>query len=290
MRLTPRCIPCIVNARANEIINYSRLSDEEKVKALSILLKVISENVTPNTSTITLASIGFRAVKELIGDDDPYREYKKLSNKIAMELLHDVMKEVKDLEGYERFRCLVVVSINANAIDPGVPPFHFDPERLREVLLEMSLDIDHTRKIYGLLTKAKRVVFLLDNAGEAVFDKVLVEEIANMVSEVIVVAKSSAYQNDVTVKDAIELGFDKVARVVGTGSDYGGPLPEALSSEVKELLSTADLIIAKGMANYEAFLYAPPKRPVAHLFKAKCKPVADTLRVRVGSRIALLKM
>jgi len=130
---------------------------------------------------------------------------------------------------------------------------------------------------------------MLDNAGEAVFDKILVEEIVKLGPKVVVLAKSEPYQNDVTVNDAIKLGFDKVAEVVGTGSDYGGPLPEGLSKEAKELLAKTDLIIAKGMANYEAFLYAPPKKPVAHLFKAKCEPVASTLGVDVGARIAILK-
>lgn len=289
MKLTPKCIPCIVNARAREIINYSKLSDEEKIRALSKLLKVISDNSSPNVSTITLATIGFRAVKELIGDNDPYREYKALSNKIARELLDYVLKEAGSLEGYERFRFLVITSINANAIDPGVPPFHYDPKELKKALTRKDLDVDQTRGIYEAIRRARHVVFMLDNAGEAVFDKILVEEIVKLGPKVVVLAKSEPYQNDVTVNDAIELGFDKVAEVVGTGSDYGGPLPEGLSKEAKELLAKTDLIIAKGMANYEAFLYAPPKKPVAHLFKAKCEPVANTLGVDVGARIAILK-
>jgi len=288
LKIWPRCIPCIINARVNEILR-SNIDDNEKIQAIIELLRFIIKEAKPGTSTIYLASEGFRLVKKLTRNIDPYREYKKRSNELAYELLPDVIKYLERLSGYEKFRALALITVNANSLDPGVPPFTHEIEELRKTLLQGDFVIDETKKVYSMLDDIDKVAFLLDNAGEAVFDKLLVEELVRYGIEVIVIAKSGTYQNDVTYEEAIELGFNEIAHVVGTGSDYGGPLPDALSEEAKRVLNSVDLIVAKGMANYESFLYSPPPRPVFHLFKAKCVPVASTLNVEKGANIAILR-
>jgi len=288
VRIWPQCIPCILNARMREILD-SDLSREEKIEAGRKLLELLLREVSANASTIRVASRGFQLVKQLIGDEDPYRDYKRRSNELALKVLPEIEKRIRELEPYERFRFLVLVSINANSLDPGVPPFSTKIEDIKPLIFGGTFTLDHTKEIYCKLKEAKEVLFILDNAGEAVVDLLLVRELYEMGLRIRIMAKSMPYQNDVTVDEALELGFDKYGEVIGTGSDYGGPLPEGLSEEAKKALQEVDLIVAKGMANYEAFLYSPPPRPVAHLLKAKCVPVASTLGVKKGANVAILR-
>ncbi|HDH07295.1 MAG TPA: DUF89 family protein, partial [Thermoproteales archaeon] len=129
-----------------------------------------------------------------------------------------------------------------------------------------------------------------DNAGEAVFDKLLVKYIVeDLGKKVTVVAKSCPYQNDVTFSEALELGFDEVAEVLGTGSDYAGLFYGTYTREVKNTIRESYLVISKGMANYEALFYKPLEKTTAFLLKAKCDPVAHTLGTVKGSNIAFLR-
>jgi len=289
MRFRAVCIPCIFSVRSKEILE-SDLTEEEKKKALRQLMKLLYELFDPNQSTTYIACEAFRYVKQVTHNDDPYRRYKEETNRLAKKLLPRVLEEMKKYEGKDLFKKLVAVSVNANILDPGVPSLKFKLTDLEKLLLRDDFAVDHRDKIYDLLLESKKVIFLLDNAGEAVFDKLIVDFLATeMGLKVWVVAKDRPYQNDVTVREALKLGLGENAQVLGTGSDYSGLLPGTYSKEVKELLKSCDLVIAKGMAHYETFLYAPPERTVAHLFKAKCQPVAETLGVAPGSNIALLK-
>ena len=288
MRIRAECIPCLLRVRMNEILE-SNLPEEEKLKAELELLNFFSKNVSPQSSTIELASKCFSLVKKLLKNPDPYKEYKIRSNYIANSLIPTVLSQIKETSGYKRLRSLLIVSINANILDPGAPPFTRNLNELKSKLLNYELTLDDTQRILDVVRRSRRIVYLLDNAGEAVFDKLVVEELAKAGKEIIVVAKGGAYQNDITYEEVIEMGFNEVARVLSTKSDYAAVLLGRVSDEVSRMIVSADLIIAKGMANYEAFLYTPPPPPVAHLFIAKCRPVADTLGISVGSKVALLR-
>ncbi|HDD34309.1 MAG TPA: DUF89 family protein [Thermofilaceae archaeon] len=283
MRIWPCCIPCIYGVRAREVLESS-LDWEEKVYALARLHKFMSR-ASEYSSTIRLASDAFRLVKRLIRDPDPYREYKERSDRLVREeLLPLLEKEIARLRSYEKFQLLAVASIGANVLDPGVPGYgNLKP------LLDVRLGLDESGAAYELLCSSRRVAYLLDNAGEALVDLLLVKELAEMGVEVVVLAKSFPYQNDVTVEEAVSLGFGEVAEVVGTSSDCAGPLPGELSEEALKALLDSDVVVAKGMAAYEALLEWRLPRPVIHMFKAKCQPVASSAGVRVGEGVIMVR-
>jgi len=290
MKITSRCIPCILEVRSREILNAETLSEEEKKEKLRGLIKLVHELLTPEASTIYVASEAFRYVKTAIGDPDPYKRLKDESNRIALKLLPQVEKRVSKLEGFEKFKTLVTVSVNANIIDVGVSGLKYDLGKLGEVLFKDSFAIDHRLVIYEKLIKSSKIVFLLDNAGEAVFDKLLVKYITeDLGKKVTVITKSCPYQNDVTFREALELGFNEVADVLGTGSDYAGLFYGTYTREVSKVIKESDLVISKGMANYEALHYKPLEKTTAFLLKAKCDPVARTLNTVKGSNIAFLR-
>ena len=283
MRIWPQCIPCIYSARSRELLS-SQLSDCEKVSALTKLAEIM-RSATPFSSTIRLATDTYRFVKIAARDIDPYRSYKATSNEwMKSHLLPLVKNRVKGLTGFELIRELLVASIAANALDPGVPGYG-----AFEVDTSVKLGRDESDLALRMLASARKVAYILDNAGEALLDLEVVRELKRVGCEVYVLAKSSAYQNDVTVEEAKALGFTGYAHIVGTGSDSAGPLPGELSAEAAALLASVDVILAKGMANFEAFEEWSPPRPVIHVLLAKCVPVASAAGVAAGEGVIMVR-
>lgn len=283
MRIWPQCIPCIYAARSRELLS-SKLSDDEKAVALAKLAGILA-SANPYSSTIRLATETYRFVKLATGVPDPYRRYKDESNKLVQERVLPLVRScVEELAGCELTRKLLIASIAANALDPGVPGY----ESIN-VNLSIRLGRDESGLVCQLLSSSKKVAYLLDNAGEALIDLEVIRTLKGMGLEVYVLAKTLPYQNDVTVEEAEALGFGEYARVVGTGSDSAGPLLGELSKEAVEVLSAVDVIVAKGLAAFEAFEEWAPPRPVAHAFLAKCLPVASAARVSVGEGVIAVR-
>jgi len=115
------------------------------------------------------------------------------------------------------------------------------------------LTIDDTRDIYNLLRHLKSVVLLADNAGEIVFDGVLIEEIRRIGASVAVAVKEEPALNDATLIDADEVGLRRIAEVITRGTDTLGLLLEKASVKLKRRIRNCDVLVVKGMANYETF-------------------------------------
>ena len=284
LKIWPRCIPCIYDVRVREILE-SKLEDEEKIEALREFTRYFADLITPGASTIVLATIGFRKVKELLEEEDIYREFKEKSYRIALSVIEDVRKEALSKNGYEKFLYLVKASIAGNILDPGAP-LGKGPENFLETVRGLKLARDETRKLYEQLEKASKVTFLLDNAGEVVFDALLLEELKNMGLSLDIVAKSLPYQNDVTVEEIRRIGLDRFGRILGTGSDAGGIIRGMISEEVFKSMEEADLVISKGMANFESFLDETPRARIFVMLVAKCLPVAIAAGIEPGEAAA----
>jgi len=268
----------------------SNLPEDEKIIASCELLRYIAKIVEPDPKGLItyIASLAFRKVKELVKDEDPYASYKILSEQLAVKASELVKERLKRVSEYDRFRMLVVASINANSIDPGIASYEFRADQLRELILNDSLAIDHTRDIYDMIKGADAVVYLLDNCGESVLDKLLIEELRRLGVHVYAVVKGGAYQNDVTLKDALRIGLDEVAELVSTESDFSSLIPGTYSKHVNEVMRKADLVISKGMAHYETLSELKLEKPTVFLLRAKCGPVAKSLGVKVGDNVAKL--
>lgn len=289
MRLSSYCLRCIVNVRLREVIE-SNLSDDEKTIASCELLRYIAEIIESNPKGLItyIASLAFKKVKELMRDEDPYLNYKVLSEQLAVRVSRLIEKRLEHINGYDKFRTLVVASINANSIDPGIASYEFHADQLGELILNDSLTIDHTREIYEMIKNVDTIVYLLDNCGESVLDKLLISELRKLGVHVYAVVKGGAYQNDVTLKDALRIGLDEVAELISTESDFSSLIPGTYSRRVSEVMNRAGLIISKGMAHYETLSELELRKPIIFLLRAKCGPVAKSLGVEVGNNVAKL--
>ena len=149
--------------------------------------------------------------------------------------------------------------------------------------IEHGLDVDDSDKIKTMLSD---VVYLADNCGEIVFDTLLFEQIKKLGGRITLVVRGAPILNDVTMKEALELGIDKmVDRVLTTGSNAIGLCLQEAPPELVEALGNASLIISKGMANYET-MSEYDFRPIAYLLKTKCESVAEAMGLKRNMNVA----
>jgi len=134
------------------------------------------------------------------------------------------------------------------------------------------------------LNKVNNIIYLADNAGEVVFDRLLIEELAEELGkEVIYVVRGKPIINDALIEDALFCGINKVAKVTSSGSDAPGTILKYCSPEFMKLYQDAELIISKGQGNYEAL--SEENKLIIFLFKAKCPVIAEDVGCNVGDMI-----
>jgi uncharacterized protein with ATP-grasp and redox domains len=171
----------------------------------------------------------------------------------------------------------VRLSIAGNIIDAG-PNRGFDLRATVERVLSEPFGIEDLEALRDALSRASRVLYLADNAGETVFDRLMIETIG---VPVLYAVKGGPVLNDATLEDALEAGIEGAAHIISTGSNAPGTVLEQCSMEFREVYEGAELIIAKGQANYETLSGEGPK--LFFLLQAKCPVIAAHLRVPVGS-------
>ncbi len=284
MKIAPKCIPCLIS----RVLYESQLSTDDsrtQLKALDAAIRAIC-SMGFNVPISVLSTQVHRAAYRALGDDDPYRDEKKLANETAFKLLHKV-KEVIELSE-DKFRKAVIAAIIGNTFDFGVLGFEVDVENFErqvDAIYKHGLDIDDTDDIRKMLDN---VVYIADNAGEIIYDGLLIEQIKKLGGNVTLVVRGGYILTDATIEDVWEFGLEKIAdRVITTGTNAVGLNIEEASKELTEVLPRASLIIAKGMANFE-MLSEYSFKPIAYLMMVKCTPVAEAVGARKGDVIAKL--
>jgi hypothetical protein len=233
------------------------------------------------------AEISFDCLKrayEILGDADPFARQKREQNERMLEHYARFASLVR--ESADPLKTAMKLAAAANIIDTGIGQA-YDFETAMKTVLEREFAVDDSPKFRAMLPKARTLVYVLDNAGEAVLDRLLIEQLKNI--EVICVARRSPIINDVTAEDARHAGIDKVARIVDPGIDtLGLPLREC-GEEFQKMFRGADVIISKGQANFETLDECARddalRGKMFFLFLAKCSCVADVVGARVGDAI-----
>ena len=291
MKIEPECAICIIH-RGYQQIAAATKDKKLQFKALKELFKFLSENFDAEATPAWIGTQRDRIIKNITGNSDPYAERKSLSNKKALEFLPIAESIVNSsLNQKERFRKACLCAIVGNIMEFDIPGHEFDYPKLKELITnaERELVIDEIEKIYDLARKAKEVMYLTDNAGEIVFDTLLVKELKNLGCRVIVAVKGGPVLNDATLADARLAGMDKIAdSVVTTGTDAVGLQPSECSSEFLEIYNKADFVIAKGMGYAETLTELELNVPHGLLFRTKCNPVARYFGVERNKNVAIV--
>jgi len=283
LKAHPRCAPCLL-ARVHYEAALSTDDPGLQQRAIQAGIRWLDESFSINTPATYISTGIHRRAYEVLGDEDPYATKKKMSNEIALKLLPMAEKMVN--EG-DAFRRSIIASIAGNTLDFGV--LGFEPEEQFDAYFmdafKKGLDVDDTDKMKGLLDD---VLYFADNCGEIVFDGLVLDQIRKLGGKTTLVVKGAPILTDATLEDAEKTGVSKKAdRVLTTGSNAIGIDLDEAPDELVEALKNASLIISKGMANYEA-LSEYDFRPIAHLLRAKCEPIAASLGVKKGWNVAIL--
>ncbi len=185
------------------------------------------------------------------------------------------------LNSPDPFRAAILAAIAGNIIDFGIHGT-LQMQTVQETLeraLHQPLDPQTLQRLRRSIASARSILYLTDNAGEIVFDRLLIEQMP--LEKVIVAVKSSPIINDATMEDAVEAGLTERVRVIESGSDAPGTILEDCTPEFRRLFETADVILAKGQGNFETLDQTPAN--LFFLFQVKCPVVAAYLRQPLGT-------
>lgn len=284
------CIPCFFK----QALELSRLSGAN-IKTQRYILNDVAKAI-PNflleASPPEMGRIIYNLIKKHIGENDPYLKIKEKSNQFALKLNDQIVNKLK--QNHDRLLTAVEMAIAGNIIDYGVKN-RLDVNMELEKILNSNNKSTHNRKFFQYdeferaLKKARTILYLADNAGETVFDRILMEEIKSTdpEKEIIYAVKEKPIINDALEKDALDCGIDRIARIMSSGSDAPGTILSLCSDDFLEVYKSADMVISKGQGNFESL--SNTKRSIFFLLIAKCPVIAKDIKCQVGDIILLYK-
>ena len=278
------CIPCFFK-QALDAARFAGARPTTQKKILDALSKEILK-FKLESSPPEMGRILYGLVRKITGEADPFKEIKRKSNKFALALYPRLKKKVRDSQ--DRLLTAVELAIAGNVIDYGVKNSLNIAQEIEKIFTEEKKVIRREGKAVfdcasfkQALKQSKKILYLADNAGEVVFDRIFIEELKN--KEIIYAVRDKPIINDALLEDAIFCGIHKYARIVSSGCDAPGVVLDLCSSEFLKIYRDAEFIISKGQGNFEAL--ADEKRPIFFLFKAKCPVVAKHLGCKLGDVI-----
>jgi len=240
-------------------------------------IKILDRGRTPAENSTELLLKVYKA----IGSDNPYKEVKARSNAMALEMYPRLKEYLKHSE--DRLYEALKISVAGNVIDLGInKDFDIDAS------LKQCLNDGFARDDYHMFTEklgdTDNVLVVGDNAGEIVFDKLLVEELNSLGKSVTYLIKGGPALNDATMEDAMQAGMDQAARLITTGSNYLGVPLGKVSPVARSLLENASLVISKGQANFESLEHEEMARSrIFFLLKMKCECVSRVAGAKFGA-------
>jgi hypothetical protein len=285
MRTYTDCFICFMNLA----LNIARRTGDDEQREKLILEKVagLLPTFSLDARPPEMAYVVNNVVKEVTGVEDPFEEDKHESNRIALGIAPEVRGLIQAAD--DPLLSAIEFSIAGNSIDLGANHDLDLDKTLREIVEDEVMRIkteDPSRfrleELRESLRNSSSLLYLADNAGEIVFDMLLIELIREEYPgiEITVAVRNSPIINDATMKDAEEIGLTSLVRVISSGSDTAGTLMEMCTPEFRELFYSADTVIGKGQGNFETL--SDIDRKVFLLFKTKCNAIARYTKSRIG--------
>lgn len=278
MRTYLDCVPCLVR----QVLEAARMSSDDESLQEEILRRAMREasEMDMSLSPPVMGQKIHRLIRELTGNPDPYRDAKERTNRLGMALYPEIRERV--LRAADPLEMAVRMAIAGNVIDFGVDGSFRDETVRRAMERAATAPLDGDVGAFGREAKAATsIVYLADNAGEIVFDRVLIETLGP--ERVTVVVKGSPVLNDALAADAEAAGLVDLVEVIDNGSDAPGTLLEDCSEAMRSRFQGAGMVVAKGQGNYETLSGAA--RPVWFVLMAKCKVIARHIGCDLGSLV-----
>jgi len=269
MKTAAECFPCFLR-QSLQVARICGCSPEVQVRTVRKLAAVVA-GLDPALSPPANAQQVYRALAEITGCDDPYRQVKKASNEQALQVVSSLRREIEG--SADELSMAIRFAIAGNIIDYGAFQT-FDIDRALANSRKQMPAVDHRTSLIdriGSLWPGAHILYLADNCGEIVYDSLLIEYLFRRGFTLTVAVKDGPIINDALREDAIVAGLDRYARIISNGSRCPGTVLVDCSPEFRQVFATADLIIAKGQGNFESL--SEVEREIYFLLTVKC-PVA----------------
>jgi len=281
MNIDEVCVGCIIN-QSVKVAEAIDASDELTTKLVSTVEKMSKEFSFSNNPP-EIASSVYETMALIANKTDLYDKQKELSTKKALTFV-PLLKE-KIANSKDKLLIVTKIAVAGNVIDLAAE-VEFDLEE--ELLKIFDTDFSHNDfvELESHLKVAKSVVVLGDNVGEHIFDYMFIETMKELYPNIVYryMVRGNPIINDVTMKEAKEVGFDKLCDLVDSGVNTPGFAYSRANENAKKLFNDADLVISKGMGNYEC-LSPSHRKNICFLLKVKCGVVANSLDMEVGDII-----
>ena len=284
MKVYYECAPCFLR-QAKEALDLATKDESVKIEIMEEIVKIVGSEFNKEAVSNEVGTKIHRTIKDKTGNDDPYIIEKQKGNEIAFKFLPQIKEIIK---ADNRLESYVKAAIVGNIIDFGALGVNYDIENGIINNMKRDIALNHVDKLENTLKSANNVLYLADNNGEIVFDKLLIEKLKEYDVEVTVALKEKPILNDATVEDAVNIELDEVAELVSTGTDSIGIIYGDISEEFREIFNNADMVISKGLGNYEGLTSMElGNKPVFVLLNAKCDPIAKDIGVNYLDNVVL---
>jgi len=284
MSIPYECLPCFMR-QAVALVERKIRDDNAASRVLHLAIDALHRFDSPGVSSApAMAASFYSALAQAMGEEDPFKEEKDTATALLLSALPTLRGHIQ--AAADPFAAAVRLAVAGNVVDLGSDP-GFDSRRAAEAVLaaaEEPLFTDHTRILKEKAARAASILYLGDNAGEVVLDRLLIEHLPE--NKVVFAVRGGPVINDVTAGDALRAGLGPLCKIVSTGDPSPGVLLDRVSQEFHSLFLDADLVIAKGQGNFES-LFASSPREIFFLFKVKCRFISGLTRAPLGSQMVL---
>ena len=286
MKISYECGPCFLR-QAREAMDLSTDDEDLKMELMNDIFNFLAVNFKKGTNSNKTGSHMHNLIKQKTGCFDPYIEQKKLGNELALKYLpiaQEILRENDSLENR------VKIAIVGNILDFGAFQLSDDIEVLIKNALNKDLAIKDIESFEESLKKHDKVLYLVDNTGEIVFDKLLLSEIKKYGLDITIAVKSYPILNDACMVDAIDAGLDEFGEIVEIGAGTVGYVDSEISEEFREIFKDHEFIISKGMGNYEGLTEIDlSDKDIYFLLCSKCTTISKDIGVNLQDMLLFKK-
>jgi len=287
MKIWPDCIPCILKMSLG--IARVAMKDEDQVRRFMegvLRSKYFNGKNQKVTSPEVIRDVWLKMI-EVTGEADPLKKVKDEQNRKALAAYPKARALV--LKSEDPFSGAVKLAIAANSIDAMKDVKGEAPEEIIKKWHRLEIDRKHVNGLKERFRKARTVVYLGDNCGEIVFDKLFIEVLlAIHPIDITYVTRTLPIMNDATLKDGLSMGVGKVAQIMGNGvpEHFPGTFLRRVDSGLKKMIKKSDLVISKGGGNYDSLTEEKElKGKISFLFLAKCYPYCHLHHVSLNAPV-----
>ena len=278
MNINDTCVSCIINQSA-KVANALQASPQLENELISTI-EAMSKNFSHSQTPPEVASDVYEKMALILNKIDIYDEIKELSTQKALSFVPILKQKLQASE--DKLLTATKIAVAGNVIDLAAE-VEFDLDEELEKVFDTEFAYNDFSILKSELAKAKKVLILGDNTGEHIFDYLFIENLKELYpnASYSYAVRGNPIINDVTIKEAKEAGFDKLCELVDSGVNTPGFAYDRASEYAQKLFDDADLVISKGMGNYEC-LSPTHRNNICFLLKVKCSVVAASLNKEVG--------